>query len=84
MVMITKIAYRLEELRKNYGNNVENVSLNQQGNTINIKIRNQFGYANYTLKYDTIVEHIVKEVLETIQPDFIYSRSTDEVDYGSR
>lgn len=78
--MITKIAYRLaQELEAKYGKNVDDVSLNQDGSAIRIKIKNQYECAVYTLLDDLMVEHIVQDVVETIQADFIYGRSTDKV-----
>lgn len=79
--MITRIAYKLEdELEKKYGKNVLEVSLNKEGNAIRIRIKNHFGYATYSLFDESMVEHIVKDIVETIQEDFIYGRSTDEED----
>lgn len=77
--MMFSIAYRLEEeLKKDYGTNIVNVSVNQQANAIQIKIKNYFGYATYTLEEDSLVEKIVKDVIETIQEDFVYGRTSDE------
>lgn len=79
--MITKIAFRLEEeLKREYGTNADKVSLSKSGDAICVTIVNKFGCANYSIFEESMIEQIVQGILESIQSDFVYARSTDEED----